>query len=87
MREDIKKSIDRYVHHGIPTGGFLRAVLANDLMEAFARADDHNRLDLFSICQYIHNDIPAISHGSYELVQAWISKRSEDKDGKLTTVK
>ena len=35
----IKAGIDHYVRQRIPPGGFLRAVLENNLSEAFARAD------------------------------------------------
>lgn len=42
---ELAKNLDglkRYVEHHTPTGGFLRAVLENDLREACARADDEN---------------------------------------------
>jgi len=34
--------LTRYIEHGIALGGFLTAVLENDLREACARADDIN---------------------------------------------
>jgi len=72
MRQDIKESLDRYAKEGVPTGDFLRAVLENDLMEAFGRADIDNREDMFDICSYVYNDIPAASHGSPVKVKKWI---------------
>ena len=36
--DNMRDALDRYVKQGIPTGGCLRAILANDLMQAFARA-------------------------------------------------
>jgi hypothetical protein len=73
MKPEIKESIDRYVAERVPTGGFLKAVLENDLMEAFGRADEDNRLDLFEICSYIYNNIPNICHGSPEKVKEWLN--------------
>ena len=72
MKESTKNGIDQYVEHGIPTGDFLRAVLANDLMEAFGRADQENRRDLYEIAVYIYNETPSTCHGSYAIVDEWI---------------
>ena len=36
-------AIVRYYENGIPPGGFLEAVINNDLREACARADEINR--------------------------------------------
>ena len=38
----IKDSLQRYADQGVPTGGFLKACLSNDLYGAFARADAKN---------------------------------------------
>lgn len=72
-----KESLDRYVQSGCPTGGFLEAVLKNDLMEAMGRADIDARYNLFDICVYVHNDMPAVSQGSPEKVDAWLAKHAE----------
>ena len=72
--EDIKETLDRYVNHQIPTGGFLQAVLENDLKEACARADDINRYRLFEIVQYCYNEIPSICWGTPEKVSKWLNK-------------
>ena len=75
MRPEIKAAIDRYSKEHCPTGSFLRSVLENNLMEAFGRADEGNRHDLFAICNYIYNEIPSISHGSPENVKSWLERR------------
>jgi hypothetical protein len=74
VRPDCLETLDRYVTHGIPTGGFLEAVLANDLMESFGHADMGNRLTLFEICSYVYNELPSGCHGSYEIVGKWIKE-------------
>jgi hypothetical protein len=70
--EDIVETLQRYVTHRVHTGGFLHAVLANDLRESFARADDVNRHCLFEIVSYCYNNIPSKCWGSYEAVDDWL---------------
>jgi len=63
--------IVQYVQHGVMPGGFLRAVFANDLFSAFARADTESRAALFYICQFVYNSCPGNCHGSWEIVNQW----------------
>lgn len=66
--------VEMYVEHGQPPGNFLQAVFANDLMEAFGRADLQNRAAMFDWASWIYNaSIPGSCHGSWEAVKAWIS--------------
>jgi hypothetical protein len=76
-----RDSIDRYVQHGIPTGGCLRAVLSNDLMQAFSRADVETAKAMASIVSYIHNRVPGMAHGSEARVDAWIAARRKIEAG------
>ncbi|HJU12346.1 MAG TPA: hypothetical protein VJ728_15790 [Candidatus Binataceae bacterium] len=46
IRKDVIESLRRYAHQRIPTGGFLEAVLRNDLRDAHAKADMQNRAAL-----------------------------------------
>ena len=73
VSDTVRGALDRYVQQGIPTGSFLRAVLANNLMEAFERADDQNVRNLFHICAYVYNELPMACRGSEKVVDAWIS--------------
>ncbi len=75
MRDAIKRSIDRYATEGVPTGGFLRAVLEHrDVFEVFAVADEDNMRDMREILTYIHCELPGNCHGSRAIVEAWIDK-------------
>lgn len=59
-----------------PTGGFLAAVLANDLIGAFAHADDTNKVRLHDYAMWLYNYAPSRSTGawgSYEAVQKWLA--------------
>ena len=79
IREDIKESIDAYVESGRPLGGFLTAVMENDLMQAMGRADEGNRIGLHAICGYIYMEIPSECHGSREKVEAWYAKHDAER--------
>ena len=70
--EQILDSLYRYVEKRIPTGGFLRAVLANDLFEAMGRADSECINAILYICQFIYCNCPGGCYGSYQRVNEWI---------------
>jgi hypothetical protein len=69
----IKDSLDLYRDHRCPPGDCLRAVLSNDLLGAFSRADPDTAAAMRSIVMYISNDFPARAWGSPEKVEAWIN--------------
>ena len=72
----VKESLDRYANDHLATGGFLRAVLANDLAGAVGRADLDNTFALVDIVRYIWNQLPSECHGSYEAVDRWLAKEN-----------
>lgn len=73
-----KKSIDLYVDKGCPVGGFLYAVLVNNLFEATGRADHLNRPNLADICSYICNYIPNCCCGTPKKVAEWLKLHKEN---------
>lgn len=75
--QHLRESLERYALHGIPTGDCLRAVLANDLMEAFCRADVETARSMAAIASYVWNRVPRDAWGSYGDVDAWISRHRE----------
>lgn len=77
--QDALESIDRYVKHGIPPGGFLTCVLSNDLMGAVGSADEHSLANLTRICRHVYHTIPAIAHGSSERMAAWMAARARER--------
>jgi len=78
--ELIKAALDRYVNSGIKTGGFLHAILTNDLFEVMCRADRHNAIGLFEICGHIYHDLPSDCWGSKEKVEEWLDKFKETEN-------
>ena len=81
---DTRESIDAYVSEGLETGGFLRAVLENNLMEAMGRADAHNLEALPHICAYVYNEIPSACHGAPSIVRAWLERKAKEREVKTT---
>lgn len=69
--------INAYVREGIPTGGFLYAVLTNDLSGAFGRADQENTAAMREIVAYVYNKIPSACWGSPEKVSAWLDRHEQ----------
>ena len=68
-----KQTIDNYVHKGWEPGDFVRAVMANDLMASYSRADDNNTRHMVDIVRYVYNKTPVNCHGSYKIVEDWLN--------------
>jgi len=63
-----------YVLNGVPPGGFLEAVLANDFKTAAGRADRINSKYLKEWALVVANAMPRAAQGSYENVHTWIEE-------------
>jgi len=66
------EALKKYVEQKIPTGGFLFAILTNNLFEAASKADIKNTNKLFDICNFIYNEIPSDCWGTKDKVENWI---------------
>ena len=77
--DEIIESIQRYVEHGIPTGGFLEAVICNNLREAVGRADHKNILILPAIVSYLYNECPMGCWGTADSFKEWISRKHGER--------
>lgn len=71
-------AVRRYVDQGIPPGYFLTAVLENNLVEAYHRADDTNIDYMHNWVRFVYNNLPAGCWGSPEKVQNWIKSGGMD---------
>lgn len=67
----IQHDIVAWVSCAAPQGSFLTAVLANNLKEAFARADHNNIAAMGHIVAYLYNEVPSQYWGSAEAVKDW----------------
>lgn len=70
--QDTLESLNLYIEHGLPTGGFLEAVINNDLCQAIGRADEKNMLALPAIVSYLYNEAPMGSWGMPNSFEKWI---------------
>lgn len=75
--QEVKKNLDQYVAVGVPLGGFLTAVVCNDLQEAFGRADEDNRHQMFEIVSYLYNDCPSACWGSKTAHEKWLAMHTK----------
>jgi hypothetical protein len=74
-----KDTIDAYVKWRRMPGGFVRAVLENNLKEAFARADNENTAAMLEIVSYCYNEIPFACWGSPARVKEWLEGEKKDE--------
>lgn len=74
LPEHMQVSAQRYIEHGQPPGDFLRAVLENNLAEAFGRADTENEQHMREWAQWLYMDVPHAAWGSRECVDSWVAQ-------------
>lgn len=75
--EMTRGSIMRYVEHGIQPGGFLTAVLSNDLYNATGRADRMNLAALPAIVRWFANHCPNL-YGAENMREHIASKKRKE---------
>lgn len=71
--EHMIDGLELYVFHRIEPGSFMRAVLENNLKEAFGRADIINREHMFEIVKFMYSHMPSQSQWSPEKVERWLN--------------
>jgi hypothetical protein len=64
--------LQRYFENRIAPGGFLTAVLSNDLVGAVSRADQQNRSLIPEIVIFLYNRAPAGAWGNEDRVARWL---------------
>ena len=69
-----RMALRNYVEEGYMPGGFLTAVLCNDLFGAVARADDENIQSLKDITTYVYNRLPADCWGNAKKMRDWTER-------------
>ena len=77
IKESTIQAIDRYANDRCPPGGFVRAVLENNLTQAYGYADAENFASLKEIVKYCYWEIPGDCWGSPEKVRAWLNLEHE----------
>ncbi len=77
----VQNAIDGHVETGCGTGGFVKAVLENNLSQAIGAADPECSAILREIVEYVHWEIPGNCHGSVKKVKEWQDKGGEKGRG------
>ena len=67
-----RDALVRYVEQGVYPGGFLTAVLCNELFLAVAHADSENQRALADIVKFIYNRVPTGAWGSAQATRDWV---------------
>lgn len=68
----LRPGVEAYIEQGVLPGGFLQAVIRNDLSGAFGRADAGNLERIFDIVSFWYNEAPGACWGSREKMEAWV---------------
>jgi hypothetical protein len=76
----IMSGLLRWIEHGTAPGGFLTAVLNNDLKNAIGNADEECMANLPAIVGYLYNEAPASCWGSKDRFEAWPALLQERKE-------
>lgn len=71
--ENLWHGLECYFVHRIQPGGFLTAVLENDLHGACQRADGTSRTVLWELSAWLFNHAPGGSYGTPQRVRAWLN--------------
>jgi hypothetical protein len=69
-----------YIENGYPPGGFMHAVLCNDLFDACAQADGINRHALFYIVSWIYNNAPRACWGDVHAIKYWMAMKAKARE-------
>lgn len=66
--------IQRYIQDHIRPGGFLQAVISNNLKDAVSLGDDENIENLTAFVMYFHHKAPSACWGSQLNMERWLQK-------------
>lgn len=69
--EHLRGGLARHLVHGIRTGGFLEAVLENDLARAFSYSDDASIAGIKPLIVFLENYAPRGSWGPHGSPSNW----------------
>lgn len=71
--EHLADELDQWLCHGIVPGGFLRAVLSNNLIDSIVRADLRSREALPRLVQFLLDQAPEGSFGRPSVLEDYPS--------------
>lgn len=74
------ETLENYVEHGLQPGGFIEAVLENDLYLTLARADVLNKRRLFEIVGLMFRIVPVYARGEIGIVKTHLHRFHNDEE-------
>ena len=77
----LQGGVKRYIEEGVPPGGFLTAVIENNLRLAVGHADNISLAALPQIVWFFHNESPGDCWGTPEKMKLWMKKRALELGG------
>src|SRR5438093_1042377 len=86
LPERLQGGMQRYIENKIELGGFLKAVLSNDLYGTFSYADSDMRSELYNIIRWLYNEAPGGCWGSVMNYKSWLAGDWDDKSGTASSV-
>ncbi len=72
-----QETLQLWYEKGLQPGGFVTAVLANDLFGAIGRADLHGAKNLIRLVSFIYNELPSSCYGTEDKVSQWSAQQLE----------
>ena len=89
----VRMELRNHVANGHPTGGFVKALLNNNLSGAMFLGDHQSQKSIYTCLMWMYNHMPADCHGSSLKIAAWQShlglrgySGSRKPDGKTVQV-
>ena len=70
----LRGGAQRYIEQGVTPGGFMQAVIRNDLALAIGRTDSNNLAWIRDIVSFWYNEAPGACWGSREKMDAWVER-------------
>lgn len=74
---DMWHALEAYVHEGRELGGFLQAVVENNLSRAVSVADQRNRRCLQGLVWAVSSMVPSVAYGSHLAYLGWVEKHEK----------
>jgi hypothetical protein len=72
--QHLRNGLARYILHGIRPGGFLDALLVNDLRLSVHRADAESLRAIPQVLEFLHWNAPSACYGTPQRHDAWMER-------------
>jgi hypothetical protein len=84
VHQDCREALFHYLLFGLNPGGFLTAVLTNDLYRASTVCDFENARRLSFVARVVLHALPPESFGNDQIMNAWQARTDQERERILT---